>query len=152
MSGHHETARLQSRAAWGAVARGWYAQREELWKVIDPPAAFAETRRVLRRPRGAQRLRHGRSGVHPRAGGGCRLRRTRDRGGYLSLAFRREGCLLALCHRYVVVLLADPAGPFSRSAEHGSGAGARSGSTLPIWRGIRLPCRMPQRRDVLILR
>jgi hypothetical protein len=32
MSGQHETARQQSRAAWGAVARGWYAQREELWK------------------------------------------------------------------------------------------------------------------------
>ena len=32
MSGQHETARQQSRAAWSAVARGWYAQREELWK------------------------------------------------------------------------------------------------------------------------
>src|ERR671915_1509274 len=31
-SGQHETARQQSRAAWGAVAPGWYAQREELWK------------------------------------------------------------------------------------------------------------------------
>jgi SAM-dependent methyltransferase len=36
MSGHHETARLQSRAAWGAVASGWYAQREELWKASRP--------------------------------------------------------------------------------------------------------------------
>ncbi len=36
MSGHHETARQQSRAAWGAVARGWYAQREELWKASRP--------------------------------------------------------------------------------------------------------------------
>jgi SAM-dependent methyltransferase len=36
MSGQHETARQQSRAAWGAVARGWYAQREELWKTSRP--------------------------------------------------------------------------------------------------------------------
>jgi ubiquinone/menaquinone biosynthesis C-methylase UbiE len=36
MSGQHETARQQSRAAWGAVARGWYAQREELWKASHP--------------------------------------------------------------------------------------------------------------------
>jgi hypothetical protein len=36
MSGQHETARQQSRADWGAVARGWYAQREELWKVSRP--------------------------------------------------------------------------------------------------------------------
>ena len=36
MSGQHETARQQSRAAWGAVARGWYAQREELWKASRP--------------------------------------------------------------------------------------------------------------------
>ena len=36
MSGRHETARQQSRAAWGAVARGWYAQREELWKASRP--------------------------------------------------------------------------------------------------------------------
>jgi hypothetical protein len=35
-SGQHETARQQSRAAWGAVARGWYAQREELWKASRP--------------------------------------------------------------------------------------------------------------------
>jgi SAM-dependent methyltransferase len=284
MSGHHETARQQSRAAWGAVASGWYAQREELWKashpvsewmirrldpkpgdtvlelaagladtglmaarlvgesgrvivtdftpemvaaarrraeeldvrnaefrvldaermdletdsvdgvlcrwaymlMIDPPAAFAQTRRVLRPggrlafsvwaarernpalslvgrvleskghipppdPEAPQRLRHGRSGAHPRACGGGRLRRTRDRRAHLSLAFRREGCLLALCHRDVVVRLARPAGPFSRSAERGSGAGARIGSAVPIWRGIRLSGRMPQRRDVLIL-
>ena len=32
ISGQHETARLQSRAAWGAVAPGWYAQREQLWR------------------------------------------------------------------------------------------------------------------------
>src|ERR671916_2889918 len=32
MSGQHETARQQSKAAWSAVAPGWYAQREELWK------------------------------------------------------------------------------------------------------------------------
>jgi SAM-dependent methyltransferase len=32
MSGQHETAHQQSRAAWGAVACGWYAQREEFWK------------------------------------------------------------------------------------------------------------------------
>src|ERR671912_355778 len=36
MSGQHQTARQQSRAAWGAVARGWYAQREELWKASRP--------------------------------------------------------------------------------------------------------------------
>jgi transposase len=36
MSGHHETARQQSRAAWGAVASGWYAQREEFWKASRP--------------------------------------------------------------------------------------------------------------------
>jgi predicted nicotinamide N-methyase len=36
MSGQHETARQQSRDAWGAVARGWYAQREELWKASRP--------------------------------------------------------------------------------------------------------------------
>src|SRR5215208_5273532 len=36
MSGEHETARQQSRAAWGAVARGWYAQREVLWKSSRP--------------------------------------------------------------------------------------------------------------------
>ena len=36
MSGQHETARQQSKAAWGAVAPGWYAQREELWKASRP--------------------------------------------------------------------------------------------------------------------
>jgi ubiquinone/menaquinone biosynthesis C-methylase UbiE len=36
MSGHHETARQQSRAAWGAVAPGWYAQREQVWKASRP--------------------------------------------------------------------------------------------------------------------
>ena len=36
MSGQHETARQHSRAAWGAVASGWYAQREELWKASHP--------------------------------------------------------------------------------------------------------------------
>ena len=36
MSGHHETARQQSRSAWGAVARGWYAQRDQLWKASRP--------------------------------------------------------------------------------------------------------------------
>jgi SAM-dependent methyltransferase len=36
MSGQHETARQQSRAAWGAVAPGWYAQREELWRASRP--------------------------------------------------------------------------------------------------------------------
>ena len=36
LSGQHETARKQSRAAWGAVACGWYAQREELWKASRP--------------------------------------------------------------------------------------------------------------------
>jgi SAM-dependent methyltransferase len=32
MSGQHETAHQQSRDAWGSVASGWYAQREEFWK------------------------------------------------------------------------------------------------------------------------
>src|SRR4028118_119732 len=36
ISGKHEAARQQSRAAWGAVAPGWYAQREELWKASRP--------------------------------------------------------------------------------------------------------------------
>ena len=36
MSGQHEAARQQSRAAWGAVAPGWYAQREELWQASRP--------------------------------------------------------------------------------------------------------------------
>jgi SAM-dependent methyltransferase len=36
MSGQPETSRHQSRAAWGAVASGWYAQREELWKASRP--------------------------------------------------------------------------------------------------------------------
>jgi protein-L-isoaspartate O-methyltransferase len=36
MSGQHKTARQQSRAAWGAVASGWYAQREGLWKASRP--------------------------------------------------------------------------------------------------------------------
>jgi SAM-dependent methyltransferase len=36
ISGQHEAARQQSRAAWGAVAPGWYAQREVLWKASRP--------------------------------------------------------------------------------------------------------------------
>jgi SAM-dependent methyltransferase len=36
MSQQPEAARQQSRAAWNAVAAGWYAQREELWKVSRP--------------------------------------------------------------------------------------------------------------------
>src|ERR671912_1956133 len=36
MSGQHEEARQQSKAAWRAVAPGWYAQREELWKASRP--------------------------------------------------------------------------------------------------------------------
>jgi SAM-dependent methyltransferase len=32
ISAQHEAARQQSRTAWNAVAPGWYAQREELWK------------------------------------------------------------------------------------------------------------------------
>ena len=31
-----EAARQQSRAAWGAVAPGWYKHREEIWKVSRP--------------------------------------------------------------------------------------------------------------------
>ena len=36
MSGQHEAARQQSRAAWGAVAPGWHAQREVLWEASRP--------------------------------------------------------------------------------------------------------------------
>jgi SAM-dependent methyltransferase len=36
ISGQHETARQQSRDAWGAVASGWYAQREDIWKASRP--------------------------------------------------------------------------------------------------------------------
>ena len=36
MSGQHEAARQQSRAAWGAVALGWHAQREVLWRASRP--------------------------------------------------------------------------------------------------------------------
>ena len=36
MSGQHETARQQSKAAWSAVAPGWYAQREQVWKASRP--------------------------------------------------------------------------------------------------------------------
>jgi hypothetical protein len=36
ISGQPQTARQQSRGAWGAVASGWYAQREELWKASRP--------------------------------------------------------------------------------------------------------------------
>jgi SAM-dependent methyltransferase len=35
-SGQHETARQQSKAAWGAVAPGWHAQREVLWEASRP--------------------------------------------------------------------------------------------------------------------
>jgi SAM-dependent methyltransferase len=36
MSGQQETARQQSRADWAAVAPGWYAHREALWKASRP--------------------------------------------------------------------------------------------------------------------
>ena len=36
MPAQREAARQQSRAAWGAVAPGWYKQREEIWKVSRP--------------------------------------------------------------------------------------------------------------------
>jgi SAM-dependent methyltransferase len=36
MPAQREAARQQSRAAWNAVAPGWYAQREELWKASRP--------------------------------------------------------------------------------------------------------------------
>jgi SAM-dependent methyltransferase len=36
MPAQSEAARQQSRAAWGAVAAGWYKQREKLWKVSSP--------------------------------------------------------------------------------------------------------------------
>ena len=34
--GQNETARQQSRAAWGTVAPGWYAQRDQLWRASRP--------------------------------------------------------------------------------------------------------------------
>src|SRR5829696_4616322 len=36
MSAQHEAARQQSRVTWNAVASGWYAQREKLWKASRP--------------------------------------------------------------------------------------------------------------------
>ncbi len=36
MPKQHEAARQRSRAVWGAVATGWYAQREELWNISRP--------------------------------------------------------------------------------------------------------------------
>jgi hypothetical protein len=36
ISGQHEAARQQSRDTWNAVAPGWYAHREELWKASRP--------------------------------------------------------------------------------------------------------------------
>ena len=36
MSAQHEAARQQSRVTWNAVAPGWYAQREVLWKASRP--------------------------------------------------------------------------------------------------------------------
>src|SRR5215216_1879661 len=36
MSGQHETVHQQSRADWAAVAPGWYAQREEIWRTSRP--------------------------------------------------------------------------------------------------------------------
>jgi SAM-dependent methyltransferase len=36
MSGQHETGRQQSSADWAAVAPGWYAQREDIWKASRP--------------------------------------------------------------------------------------------------------------------
>jgi SAM-dependent methyltransferase len=36
MSAQHEAARQQSRDTWNAVAPGWYAQREKLWKASRP--------------------------------------------------------------------------------------------------------------------
>ena len=36
ISAKPEASRQQSRATWNAVAPGWYAQREELWKISRP--------------------------------------------------------------------------------------------------------------------
>ncbi len=36
MPAQREAFRQRSRAAWGAVAHGWYKQREEIWKVSRP--------------------------------------------------------------------------------------------------------------------
>jgi SAM-dependent methyltransferase len=36
ISAKPEAARQQSKATWNAVAPGWYAQREELWKISRP--------------------------------------------------------------------------------------------------------------------
>jgi ubiquinone/menaquinone biosynthesis C-methylase UbiE len=50
MSGQHEAARQQSRAFWSAVAPGWYAQREELWKASRPVSEWM-VRRLDPQPR-----------------------------------------------------------------------------------------------------
>jgi SAM-dependent methyltransferase len=49
MSAQHEAARQQSRATWNAVASGWYAQREELWKASRPVSEWM-VRRLDPRP------------------------------------------------------------------------------------------------------
>jgi SAM-dependent methyltransferase len=49
ISGQHEAARKQSRAAWGTVAPGWYAQREVLWKASRPVGEWM-VRRLDPRP------------------------------------------------------------------------------------------------------
>jgi hypothetical protein len=36
ISAKSEASRQQSKATWNAVAPGWYAQREELWKISRP--------------------------------------------------------------------------------------------------------------------
>src|SRR5215208_264392 len=49
-SAQHETARQQSRATWNAVAPGWYAQREKLWKASRPVSEWM-VRRLDPQPR-----------------------------------------------------------------------------------------------------
>ena len=49
MSAQHEAARQQSRATWNAVASGWYAQREKLWKASRPVSEWM-VRRLDPRP------------------------------------------------------------------------------------------------------
>jgi SAM-dependent methyltransferase len=49
MSGQYETGRQQSRADWAAVASGWYAQREEIWKASRPVSEWM-VRRLAPQP------------------------------------------------------------------------------------------------------
>jgi protein-L-isoaspartate O-methyltransferase len=49
MPAQPEAARQQSKAAWGAVAPGWYKQREVIWKVSHPVSEWM-IKKVDRQP------------------------------------------------------------------------------------------------------